>query len=192
MVTIVLVVLELLLPGLGDDHAPFVRLLIPLAAHRRRQDRHLQAHRAGLAQELDLVEQPIQIALAGQRLAIVMHHHRHGANPLAIHDLEELLRLFRALSLLDQLGGHVLDAEPNGPQAALAAERQEVLILENVKLGPLGAEKDRVAKAAAVDLAAGQFGEDLLDRLAVVEEVVVGAEEGIDAGILGDGFHFMA
>ena len=46
-------------------------------------------------------------------------------------------------------------------------------------------KKMAVAEGLAVDLALGQLGEDLLDRLAVVEEVVVGAEEGVDAGALG-------
>ena len=85
----------------------------------------------------------------------MVHHHRHRGNAVLIEDLEELLGLFRALALLDQLGRHVLDAEPDGPQAALAAQGQQVLVLEDVELGRLGAEEDCVAERLAVDLALG-------------------------------------
>ena len=70
--------------------------------------------------------------------------------------------------------------------------RQQVLVLVDVELGRLGAEEDAVAERLAADFPLGQVGEDFFDRLAVVEEVVVGAEEGIDAGALGEDFHFVA
>src|SRR5205807_4319089 len=74
----------------------------------------------------------------------------------------------------------------------LAAKRQQVLVFEHVVLSRLGAEKDRVAKRLAADLATGKLGEDFLNGVAIVEKVVVRAEVAWDAGLLRDGFDLVA
>src|SRR5262249_12746839 len=171
--------------GPTDDHAFLVRLLVSLAANGRRKDCHLDAHRTGLAKEVDLVEQSVEIAAAVKRLAVVVHHHGHRADAVTVENVEQFLGLIGALALFYELGRHVFDDKPDRPQAAVAAERQQVLILEYVELGRLGAEKHGVAEWFAANLPFGHAGEDLRHGFAVVEEVVIGAEEGADAGPLG-------
>src|SRR4029077_15878366 len=56
MVAVELIVLDFVVARLVDDHALFVRFLVAFAPYRRRQNGHLHAHRAGLAQEFDLVD----------------------------------------------------------------------------------------------------------------------------------------
>ena len=56
----------------------------------------------------------------------------------------------------------------------------------------LRAEEDRVTERFAVDLPLARSGENIADGFAVVEEVIVGAEKGVDAGALGQHLHFMA
>ncbi len=121
----------------------------------------------------------------------MVHHHGHRADALLVQHREQRFGLFRALALLHQLGSHVLDAEPDGPQAAFAADGEQILVFVNVELGGLGAEEHRVAEWLAEHAALGHFGEHFVHRLTVIEEVVVGAEVFRDACGVADVFEFL-
>ena len=89
--------------------------------------------------------------------------------------------LLGALPLLDQFGGHVLDAEPDGADSGLTGQWHQVGGTIDIVLGPFGADPDGVTERPATHRAACHRREDLLGGLVVVEEVVVGAEEAVDA-----------
>src|SRR5207244_4250893 len=72
------------------------------------------------------------------------------------------------------------------------AQGEKILVLEDVVLGCFRAEKDRVAKAFAVHLAPRQLGEDVLHRLAIVEEIVIGAKVSGNGRLLGDRLNLIA
>ena len=155
VIAVVMIIFQFPLPGLSNDHTFFVRLLVSFAADRGSEDGDLDAHRPGLAKIIDLIKQAVEVALAGQGLAVVVHHHRHRTDAQAVQDFKKFPGFFRTLSLLDQFGGHVLDAEPDGPQTAVAAKGQQVLVLEYIELGRFRSEEDGVAEGLAVDLAFG-------------------------------------
>ena len=58
----------------------------------------------------------------------------------------------------------------------------------DVELRRLGGEKQLVAKRLAEHVALGQFLVGVLNGLAVVEEIIVGAEELVDSGGVADRF----
>ena len=85
--------------------------------------------------------------------------------------------LVDALALLDERGGHVLDAQPQRAAAGFADQRQVLLHLQRVVDRDLGVPARPVAKRDAVELRAGEVLDDVERAGLVVEEVVVGAEE---------------
>ena len=109
VVAVVVVVLHFLAGRFIDHHSFLERLLVALAADRGREDGDLHADGAVLAQEVDLVQQAVEIAAAGQGLAVVMHHHRHRADAHLVEELEERFGLLRTLALLDHFARRVLD-----------------------------------------------------------------------------------
>ena len=71
------------------------------------------------------------------------------------------------------------------------AQGQQVGSVVHIELGRLGAEEDGIAEGLAMHLALHQDLEDLLDGFAVIEEVVVRAQERVDAGALGQPFELV-
>src|SRR5207253_2867699 len=81
--------------------------------------------------------------------------------------------------------------EPDAVNASRLGQGQQVAILVGVVLRRLGAEADLGAERILARPGSCQGGEDLLGGLAVVEEIVVGAEEVLDAEALEDAAHLV-
>ncbi len=128
------------------------RALVELRPRRRGHHQHLERHRPGLAQQLDLVEQPIVRARRIQRLRVVVHHHRHRADARVAHEAERFGRLVDALSLVDEGGGHVFHAQPQCAAAGLADEREVLLHHQRVVDGHFGVPAGHVAQRLAFEL----------------------------------------
>ncbi len=97
--------------------------------------------------------------------------------------MNRVLRLLDGLSLLDQTCRQVFDPQPEAAQARIAGQGQEILVLEDVELGSLRGKGNRFAERLVAHLAACHGRECPFDRLAMAEEVVVGAEEAGNAAV---------
>ena len=165
-------------PTLSYARTRCKRLGVQLRAGRGCDHQDLQADRPGLPQQPSLVEQSVGFwSPCNQWLCVVVHHHRHRADAVLLEQAECFRGLVHALALLDQRGGHVLDAKPERADAGVPREGQMLFQLQGVVDGDLGAPTDSLADWGAVDFGVGQCFQDLQRALFVVEEVIVRAEE---------------
>lgn len=121
----------------------------------------------------------------------MVHHHGHRTDARIAQKLKRLDGLAGALPLVDQRGGEVFHAEPEGATAGFVNQPQVLLHLERVMHGDFGAPAHGAGKTLAPEFGTGQRLDDVERAGLAVEEVVIGAEEIFDAEFLVQLPHFV-
>ena len=99
---------------LAEDEPVVEGFFVALASHGGREQGDLAGDGADAAEKAHLVDQAAQVAPRPEGLAIVVHHHGHGRDTGLEEEFEDGLSLLRGLTFLDQSGGEIFEAEPEG------------------------------------------------------------------------------